>query len=142
MNTCSYFAWEIKNYDAYSRSNLAVYGMDIDKVEVAKSNDANNKLFVYDMNMGDIDSVRDKLYGMINRGEYSDAARLCEMIAVYQKIIFGTDFLDESLTELSVKLYLITDELDAAEHKINFLADNALDDLIKISHIHTLLNRL
>lgn len=140
----SYFAWEIKNYDAYSRSNLAVYGMDIDKVEVAKSNDANNKLFVYDMNMGDIDSVRDKLYGMINRGEYSDAARLCEMIAVYQKIIFGTDFLDESLTELSVKLYLITDELDAAERKINFLTDNALDDLIKIRVLNLksdLLNR-
>lgn len=139
----SYFAWEIKNYDGYSRSNLAVYGMDVEKVD-ERDESLDNKLFVYDINIGKIDDVRAKLYDMIIKGEYYRAAILCEKIMVYQKVIFGTDFFDESLTELTAKLYLITGEHNAAEQKINLLLDNAQNNLIKIRAMNlksNLLNR-
>ena len=127
-----YFTWEIKNYDDYAQSNLAIYGIDIDKVNDVAHDEAKNKLLAYDINIGDIDGTRDKLYEMIIKGDYYNAAMLCEMIAVYQKILFGLDFFDESLTELTAKLYLITDELDVAERKIKFLSENAGNNLTKI----------
>lgn len=139
-----YFLWEIKNFDAYKQSNLAVYGIDIDRVNTTAHEKARNRLFVYDIDISKIDATRDKLYAMINTGNYSDAATLCEIITAHQKILFGTNYFDASLTELTAKLYLETDNLDAAERKINFLSDNAQDNLTKIRALNLqsdLLNR-
>ena len=139
-----YFLWEIKNFEDYAQSNLAVYGMNIDNVYEINLENIKNKLFAYDINIGDIESTRAKLYTMINKGEYSAAATLCKVITVYQKIIFGKDFFDESLTELNAKLYLITGELDAAEWEINLLSDKAQNNLSKIRALNlksALLNR-
>lgn len=46
-----------------------------------------------------------------------------------QKIVFGARFYDLGLKELSAKLYLEAYKLDEAEQKINFLFDNAHDNL-------------
>ena len=139
-----YFAWEIENSAAYTQSRLALLGIDIDRVNIAAQKKADNKLFAYDMNIGDIYATRDKVYGMIERGEYSDAVTMCEMIAAYQKILFGTDYFDAGLTELTAKLYLEADELEAAEREINLQTAKAFDSATKIRAMNLraeLLNR-
>lgn len=137
-----YFSWDIKNYNAYSQTNIAVYGIDVDNV--VKQTKNKSKFFTYDVNIGDIEGTRQKLYAMISRGEYFHAAQLCEIINVYQKIIFGTHFFDENLAEPAAKLYLITDEFDKAERKINLLLSNSNNNLTTIRALNlksNLLNR-
>ena len=141
----SYFSWDIKNYESYKQSSFAVYDIDISHSDVAEKYKLKDKRFVYDFNIAEIDATRNKLYDMINRGEYSNAAKFCEMITVYQKIIFNPNYFDESLAELAAKLYLETDELETAEQKIKFLTYYAQDNLTKIRALNLqsdLFNRL
>ena len=57
-----YFSWDIKNYSAYSQTNIAVYGMDIDNVKEISKKKKQSKFFTYDVNIGDIEGTRQKLY--------------------------------------------------------------------------------
>ena len=106
----SYFSWEIKNLDDYQKYDA---------------------LFK-DVSPSDEVSPRNEIYKRISLGRYYEALLLCSMSEVYQKIVLGTNYFDESFTELTAKLYLETDELDAAERKIIFLLNNAPDNLTKV----------
>ena len=118
-----YYFWEVKNYEAYRPYYL---------------------LFSAQNNEKGIIGSRDEIYRAAFYGRYSAAAYLCEWAEANQKIAFGADYMDENLTELTAKLYLMADELDKAERKINLLADKAQDNQIKIRALNLkaeLLNR-
>lgn len=109
----SYFVWEIKNVDDYQPYNLLFDAVQTD-------------------NKNGVVGMRDMIYWATIYGKYSEAALSCEITMAQQKIAFGADFFDENLTELTAKLYLAADEFDRAERKINFLSDNAGDNVTKI----------
>lgn len=113
----SYFVWEIKNFETYQANDLL-----LEAASTGLTNDGSK----------DIISIRDTIYRAIIDGRYLEAAFICEKMEAYQKIRFGEDYLDESLTELTAKLYLMAEELDKAEQKINLLSDNAKDDFTKL----------
>lgn len=117
-----YFAWEIKNPDDYQGYN-----------SIFKECTGNNNI-----------DIRDEIYNRITLGLYLEAAILCRMIEPYQKVAHGVHYFDADLTELTAKLYLATDELDAAELKINSLTANAFDNQSKVHALNLksdLLNR-
>ena len=105
----SYFAWVIKDYYKY-----APYGT------------------LFDKKPNTIIDMRNDIYKLINQGQYSSAADKCETVEAYQKIILGENYFDEGLTELIAKLYLMSEDFDKAEQKINLLLDNAQDNLTKL----------
>ena len=103
----SHFVWNIKNPDEYSAHEKLFKAMNFD---------------------GNIIDARNKIYQFINAGAYSYAILQCERIYVVQKVAFGKDYFDESFMELMAKLYLLNDEPDKAEQKINLLTNNARDN--------------
>ena len=119
----SYFAWEIENPAAY------------------RENDVLFKVLGYE---DGIFGSRDEIYRLINIGDYFHAANICRIAEVHQKCTFGTDYFDAGLTELTAKLYLEADELEAAEREINLQTAKAFDSATKIRAMNLraeLLNR-
>ena len=117
-----YFEWEIKNLDDYQNYAL-----------LKKMGGGNGVI-----------GVRNFIYNIIVSGRYFEATMPCRFFEAYQKTLFGFDYFDESFTELTAKLYLMSDELDEAERQINFLVDNAQDNLTRIRALNLksdLLNR-
>ena len=109
----SYFVWDIKNQDDYQPYSLLFKSID---------NDVDDAVI----------GIRDKIYTSTICGNYFDAVIWCEWTDIQQKIAFGENYLDENLIELTAKLYLMINELDKAEQKINLFSEKAKDNLTKI----------
>lgn len=65
--------------------------------------------------------MRDEIYKAVNKGHYSSAAMWCELMSATQKIIFGKDFFDADLEELTTKLYIEAGKAEEAWKKIQFM---------------------
>ena len=85
-----YFDWKIDRPETY-------------KVYESMSADASIKV-----------NLPDEIRNMITSGRYLETVAFCKFFEPYQKVALGADYFDAGLTELVAKLYLETDELDAA----------------------------